>query len=84
MEEDYKHPKMIHSSGFLIELDVYIEDLKLGVEYQGEQHYKSLYFWPGTDFETQRIRDEEKRRACKQVPAQSMQLSTYAVQHHIG
>lgn len=57
---------MIHSSGHKMELDVYIEDLKLAFEYQGEQHYKSLY-WAGRHLETQRRKDEEKRQACKKV-----------------
>ena len=46
---------------------MFIELLKLAVEYQGEQHYRSVYHWTGTDLATQRIRDEEKRRACRQV-----------------
>ena len=47
-------------------LDVYIEELKLGFEYQGEQHYKAMY-WTARDFESQVKSDEDKRRACKQV-----------------
>ena len=75
MEEDYKHPDLIHSSGHNIELDVYIEALKLAAEYQGEQHYKPIY-WTGLDFAQLQTRDEEKRRACKEVLARlSMGLS---------
>ena len=66
MEEEYAHPKMIHSSGHHMELDVYYEDLKLAFEYQGEHHHKPSY-WVNRDFETQSIRDKEKRDACKQV-----------------
>lgn len=58
--------KMVHSSGFKMELDVYVESLKLAFEYQGEQHYRPLY-WMDTKFEEQQKRDEEKRVACKQV-----------------
>ena len=61
---------MAYSSGHNVELDIYIEQLKLAVEYQGEQHYRPIY-WTGTDFAAQLTRDEEKRRACKQV------LTTY-------
>ena len=60
------HPKLAHSSGHPMQLDIYIESLKIAFEYQGEQHYKPIY-WSGTDSETQRILDEEKRRACKKV-----------------
>jgi len=66
VEEDFKHPQMVHSTGQIMQLDVYIEDLKLAIEYQGEQHYLPAY-WTGKDIEAQRIRDEEKRVACKQV-----------------
>ncbi len=66
VKEDYKHPKMIHSTEHNMELDVYIETLKLAFEYQGEQHYRPIYGM-GIDFEVQQRRDEEKRRACKQV-----------------
>jgi len=57
---------MIHSSGSHMELDVYIEELKLAFEYQGEQHYRPIYGM-GTDFEQQQNRDAEKQRACQQV-----------------
>ena len=49
-----------------MELDVYIEALKLAFEYQGEQHYKPIY-WTGRDFKEQQRSDIEKRAACKQV-----------------
>src|SRR5688572_26691703 len=62
---------MIHSSGHLMELDVFVEDLKLAFEYQGEQHYKPVYHMGG-DFETQKTIDKEKREACKQVQLYSM------------
>ena len=66
MEEGYKHPKMAYSTGLPMELDIFTEDLKLAIEYQGQQHYVPQY-WAGTDFETQKRRDEEKKHACKQV-----------------
>jgi len=66
VEEDFQLKEVAHSSGSAMELDVYIEALKLGAEYQGEQHYRPVY-WMNKDFATQLTRDEEKRRACKQV-----------------
>lgn len=66
MEEDHKHKKMIHSSGHPMELDIYIEDLKLAFEYQGEQHYRPKYNMGG-NFEAQKTRDQEKKEACEQV-----------------
>jgi len=64
--EDYQHPEIIHSSGHKMELDIYTEPLKLAIEYQGQQHYKPIPHLP-RKFEEQQTRDEEKKRACKQV-----------------
>ena len=74
VEEDYKHSKMIHSTGTNMELDVYIDQLKLAFEYQGEQHYRPIYGMGG-DFEQQQIRDAEKQRACKQVLTKHQTIS---------
>src|SRR5689334_21113318 len=57
---------MFHSSGRSMELDVYIESLKLATEYQGEQHYQNI-FAARSELSTQQAIDKEKREACKQV-----------------
>jgi len=54
-----------------MELDVWIEALQLAVEYQGEQHYKPIY-WKTNDLPQQQRRDQEKRIACKQVIASDL------------
>ena len=66
MEEEYKLPKIKHESGNSMELDAYIREIKLGVEYQGQQHFKPVYGMT-TDFATQKRRDEEKQKTCKEV-----------------
>jgi hypothetical protein len=48
-----------------MELDLYVHDLNLALEYQGEQHYKPLH-WV-SEIAVQKQRDEEKRLACQQV-----------------
>ena len=55
-------------TGFNLELDCYNEELKLGVEIQGIQHYKyTPYFHKNIDkFTIQQYRDEIKRNLCKQ------------------
>ena len=42
--------------------DVYIQELKVAVEYQGEQHFHPVeYFGSQESFDRQKIRDNEKR-----------------------
>ena len=51
-----------------LELDMYNEDLKLAVEYQGHQHKKYVPFFHKNyeHFLTQKYRDEIKKMLCKQ------------------
>ena len=68
----FKHPELrFKSSNRPMELDIYVPHLKLGIEYQGEQHYKSIDYFDGKDpRDAQKVflervsRDEEKRIAC--------------------
>lgn len=49
-----------------LELDVYIEDLKIGIEYQGVQHYKPVKHWGGKKaLEKVKARDRKKAEICK-------------------
>ena len=54
------------STGLPLELDVCIPELQLAMEYQGQQHYKSI-FWFGADLAAQKQRDHEKIDVCKKV-----------------
>lgn len=48
----------------LMELDIYVPDLKIAWEYQGQQHYTdSVMFAVST--ERQQELDEEKRKKCE-------------------
>lgn len=48
-------------------LDIYIEDLNIGLEYQGKQHSQSVdYFGGETSFHKQVLLDEKKRRLCEE------------------
>ncbi len=47
-------------------LDVYIESLMLGIEYQGEQHFKAIDLFGGQDgLKRTKERDREKLERCK-------------------
>lgn len=55
-------------TGYNLEIDLYNDDLKLGIEVQGDQHYKFIPFFHRTKdtFVKQRYRDEMKKMKCKQ------------------
>jgi len=56
-------------TGQNLEIDLYNDELKLGIEYNGLQHYK---YCPGIHknyehFQTQKYRDEMKKMMCKEA-----------------
>ena len=65
----YKQPKQPNQPKTWqhLELDIFIPVLKLGIEYQGKQHYEPIDFFGGlNNFKEQRKRDILKKRLCKQ------------------
>lgn len=49
-----------------LELDIFIEDLKMGIEYQGIQHYQVVEHWGGIDGLRQRqLNDTKKKMLCE-------------------
>ena len=64
-EEILKHyrPKWLEG----LELDIYIPTKKIGIEYQGQQHFHPIKAWGGKKaLEKLRERDQKKRRVCKE------------------
>jgi len=54
-----------------LELDIYIPDFAVGIEYQGEQHFMPVEHWGGeTALQNQTERDERKVQLCKQAGVQ--------------
>ena len=48
-----------------MELDIFLPELDLAFEYQGEQHFMSFSHWAGDDgLKNIQDRDAEKRAAC--------------------
>lgn len=49
-----------------LELDIYIREMNIGIEYQGMQHYKPIKHWGGKEaLEELRKRDKKKKRFCE-------------------
>ena len=60
--ENYRHP---HTSGLsenLMEFDIFIPSLNLGIEYQGEHHYQDIPYF--NNFELYQTRDKIKENFC--------------------
>uniref|UniRef100_A0A6C0KF82 Uncharacterized protein n=1 Tax=viral metagenome TaxID=1070528 RepID=A0A6C0KF82_9ZZZZ len=55
-------------TGYNLEIDLYNDELKLGIEVQGDQHYKFIpFFHRNKDaFTKQRYRDEMKKMKCRE------------------
>ena len=60
-----------------LELDAYNEELKLAVEINGKQHYEYTPFFHRNKeaFQNQQYRDELKRRMCKDVNVELIEIS---------
>lgn len=51
-----------------LELDIYLPELKLAFEYQGQQHYKPVKAWGGDKaFKALKQRDARKKELCQQL-----------------
>lgn len=51
-----------------LELDIYIEGLNIGIEYQGIQHYKPVKHWGGKEaLEKVKERDKRKKMICESL-----------------
>jgi hypothetical protein len=69
-------------SGQNLELDCYNDEMKIAVEYNGEQHYKYIpYFHPNKDaFYNLKYRDEMKKRLCEENGVKLI-IVPYTVKH---
>ena len=51
-----------------LELDIFIEELNLGIEYQGIQHFEPVKYWGGKEaFEKLKKRDKIKEKLCREL-----------------
>jgi len=62
--EDFSHPSLSFSvSGRAMQLDIFVPELNLALEYHGTQHYfDHKLFGKASDYSQ---RDQEKRKACR-------------------
>lgn len=50
-----------------LELDIFIEELRIGIEYQGFQHYEAVEHWGGaTGLKIRQDNDSRKKSLCEQ------------------
>lgn len=64
-------------TGMNLELDIYNEELKVAIEYNGQQHYKYVPFFHKNyeHFLNQKYRDEIKKMLCKQQGIHLIEIS---------
>ena len=71
-------PDMLKNNvtGHNLELDLYNEDLQLGIEYSGAQHYKYIPFFHKNyeHFLNQKYRDEIKKMLCEKNGIQLIEI----------
>jgi hypothetical protein len=61
-----------------LELDLYIHELHLGIEYQGQQHFHPVKAWGGERaLECQKQRDKLKRELCREVGIRLVVVNYY-------
>ncbi len=49
-----------------LELDIFIKEVNIGIEYQGIQHYKPIKHWGGKEvLEELKERDRRKKKLCE-------------------
>lgn len=61
-----------------LEIDIFIRELNLGIEYQGIQHFKPFNHLGGKEsYEKLKIRDELKRKLCQQQGVRLIYINYY-------
>jgi hypothetical protein len=66
IRENYRPDWLMSSNITKLELDFYIEELKIGIEVQGAQHYQFVPHFHGTleNYEKRKQYDKEKKDLC--------------------
>jgi hypothetical protein len=62
---NYKHPDMRFVSGRKMEIDIFVPNHNLAIEFQGEQHFFPK--WGNKNLVAVRHRDIQKRKMCKKL-----------------
>eukprot|EP01124_Arcella_intermedia_P022552 TRINITY_DN3388_c1_g1_i1.p1 TRINITY_DN3388_c1_g1~~TRINITY_DN3388_c1_g1_i1.p1 ORF type:complete len:479 (-),score=72.36 TRINITY_DN3388_c1_g1_i1:7-1443(-) len=61
---NYKHPALKYTSGASVELDLYLPQRNLAIEYQGEQHYNNLEKAGFLPLHQRTLLDSQKKEIC--------------------
>lgn len=59
-----------------LEIDVWIPSLRIGIEYQGEQHYRAMEHWGGLPgLERRLLNDKRKKALCQSLGYELIEFS---------
>lgn len=66
IKENYRPSWLVSPNGTVMELDFYIEELKVAFEIQGAQHFSFIPFFHKdySDFQKRKLYDAEKKNLC--------------------
>ena len=73
IEYNFKHEGLRFKSGRKMELDIFIPNFNLAIEYQGEHHFFVIH--GEKELRSCQIRDEEKRKACKKYGVKLIEIN---------
>jgi hypothetical protein len=65
--EEFRHPQLLleQTGSLRAELDVFVPELRLGLEFHGQQHFEDLAPASFSPLELYQTRDREKRELCR-------------------
>lgn len=63
--ENYSHPRLLWQGNSRMEIDLWMPQHNLGLEYQGEQHYHELEHFKTNDKIQSYRKDKQKLDACQ-------------------
>jgi hypothetical protein len=78
IRENYRPDWLVSSDYKKLELDFYLEEIKIGIEVQGEQHYRYVeFFHHNHDGFRERLRlDKEKNELCRGLGIRLIEIFT--------
>lgn len=78
IRENYRPDWLISSNGTKLELDFYVEEIRVALEVQGDQHFGFIEFFHGDKdgFEKRKLYDQQKKDLCHGAGVKLIEICT--------